>query len=50
MIVHIDNLDAELALVEQKISKIELVRQDILDLKKRAQALFETMTREEIKD
>lgn len=43
----INTLNEKLNLIEQRILKIEQVRNDVLDLKNRAQALVETINLEE---
>ncbi|KLU66599.1 HTH-type transcriptional regulator YfmP [Desulfosporosinus acididurans] len=45
----IDTLDEELILIEQKILKIERVKEDLTNLKKRAQAVIEKINLEEVK-
>ncbi|WP_088189587.1 MerR family transcriptional regulator [Desulfosporosinus sp. FKA] len=45
----IDTLDEELNLIEQKILKIERVKKDLTNLKKRAQAVIEKINLEEVK-
>lgn len=46
----INALNEQLNLIEQKILKIEQVRDDLIDLKKRAQAVVETIKLEEKPD
>ncbi|MDP4127973.1 MAG: MerR family transcriptional regulator [Bacillota bacterium] len=43
----ISTFNKEIELIDQKISKIERVRNDLMNLKKRAQALVETMNLED---
>ncbi|MDP4159784.1 MAG: MerR family transcriptional regulator [Bacillota bacterium] len=43
----ISTFNKEIVLIDQKISKIERVRNDLMNLKKRAQALVETMNLED---
>ncbi|WP_088226505.1 MerR family transcriptional regulator [Desulfosporosinus sp. FKB] len=44
----IDTLDEELTLIEQKILKIERVKEDLTNLKKRAQSVIEKFNLEEV--
>lgn len=46
----INNIDQKLILIEKKIDKIENVRKELLNLKKRAQTVVEKINMEHLED